>query len=1473
MSKNKYDEFNLPPTGPNLCDFYGQYIGFGGGNGGASGVAVDALIAKSALYISGDNARLNRTPSSAGNRDIWTFSTWVFRTLKNAEEIIFNAGADDNNRTTIKFNANNIQYFHFDGGGVTDVLTTNAVMRDLGWLHLVVAVDTTEAIEINRVIIYVNGVRITSYSTANYPAQNADTDFNSTSPHVFGSDISGSNDLDVYLAESVFIDGTQLKPTSFGEYDTSNLYWTPLSPTTIKALTFGTNGFYLSNENSTSQSLTSFTDDSSTGHTITAAGNTTYATTQVKTSLSSISFDGNGDHLKWAQSGHSDFTLGTADMCIEGWFYRDALSGTSNISYIIDFRYAGNNDDRPAIYMDGSNNINYDLNGIKITSSTDPSIDEWFHLAVARVSGTTTMYLNGTAVGNFSDAVDYLVGRPWLGDYPQSNAYAWTGFMDEVRISKGAARHTGNFTPTTTPLVSDTNTSFLLRGIQNFGAGHDANSDPGQGNHLFNASVILSTHTPTNVYATLNPLMAGSPGAFTQGNRTATIPPVNSSVMSTLPFPPTGKWYCEVKFATIHGYSVLGVSQMNASTWLENSAEYISPATPTFTEEGTLFTEGDTSGDSIAVAADTIYGVMWSSDESILKITDGTNTFQCAYTVNDIGLVGTVPLGWIFAISSGSVTGVVSVNFGDPPFTISSGNTDGNGHGNFEFAPPDGYLALNTANIAANSTRTASDITKYFEPILYEGNGTAQRVGPLQPFGNSFTVAKSALFNGDDNSLSRTQVAGTSAGTVWTFSAWIKNCVTKNTVFVNWSDDSAQGQLGWDASGNFYLYDGSTTVGLTSREVSLDKSQWSHYHVAYNTGESGTDKAKLTINGVLETNWATDNRASADAFQGVGINNEPMIIGNNASAGGDAISLNGYMAQVVFLDGTASAASNFGQLDTTTNRWIPSDLSSFSFGSGNNTVFLDFADSDALGDDESGQGHDFTNNNTVVQSADSPTSNFNTYDPSESSGTFSTGNTISLAGNNSINIGTLPLYSGKWVFEATGTTDSLVNHFVGVAGPLMPTDNGGAQSGFSDGYMLENDDGSLWIDGADSGLDASATWTTDDVIRLEIDRDNHTLQWFKNGSSILSIKNVYDKNWRTATSYATFMATTMNSGASSFAGTPTSGFLAISQDNMASTNQFISAFSWTKNRDAADDYLLMDRVRGVNKYLHSDDAAVEVTNVETVQRFLKGGIQIGDDVEINTANESYVSWNWYMPSTGSGSSNTDGSINTTSTLVDTTLGLSISTYTGTGSNATVGHGLGAVPRLIFIKNRGVTDSWAVYYGDNTDYLVLDTATGTVDDATMWQDTTPTSTVWSIGTNHQVNADGENYIAYCFANSQFISVGEFLGNENTNGPYVSTVNSLGVPIQPTFVMIKNMSKSRSWNVWDNKRSPFNVSQNLLEWDFVQTEQTGSTYFIDIVTGGFKPRGTHETINGAEQMLYFAMGSPIIDTSGRIIAGKL
>jgi hypothetical protein len=155
---------------------------------------------------------------------------------------------------------------------------------------------------------------------------------------------------------------------------------------------------------------------------------------------------------------------------------------------------------------------------------------------------------------------------------------------------------------------------------------------------------------------------------------------------------------------------------------------------------------------------------------------------------------------------------------------------------------------------------------------------------------------------------------------------------------------------------------------------------------------------------------------------------------------------------------------------------------------------------------------------------------------------------------------------------------------------------------------------------------------------------------------------------------------------------------------------------------------------------------------------------------------------------------------------------------------------------------------------------------------MWNDTSPTSSVFTIGSNHQVNASSETYIAYCFANSQFISVGTFLGNENTVGPFVPTINSAGVPIQPVWIMIKNSVQSRSWNVWDTARSPYNVSDKILEVDFASTESSGSTYNIDIDTGGFKIRGSHELLNGAETMVYMAIGTPIIDTGGRIIAGR-
>jgi hypothetical protein len=409
-----------------------------------------------------------------------------------------------------------------------------------------------------------------------------------------------------------------------------------------------------------------------------------------------------------------------------------------------------------------------------------------------------------------------------------------------------------------------------------------------------------------------------------------------------------------------------------------------------------------------------------------------------------------------------------------------------------------------------------------------------------------------------------------------------------------------------------------------------------------------------------------------------------------------------------------------------------------------------------------------------------------------------------------------------------------------------------------------------------------ATFTDTDVIGMLITESTGTVTFYKqtSGSGSFATQGTFVSGLqgdclisvlpKGTTAEVTARVDSADWGNSS----PPAGAEALSQDNLPSTDQFISALSWIKNRDAADNNMLFDRVRGVTKDLHSNVAEAEVTNVETVQRFLSAGVQVGSDAEVNTSAESYALWNFMMQTTGSGSSNEAGSINTTSTLVDTTLGLSISKYTGTGSNATVGHGLGVAPNMMLIKNLGTTDAWSVYYGDNTDYIVFNTAAGTVDDATMWNDTSPTSTVFSIGSNHSVNASSENYIAYCFANSQFISVGSYTGNENTDGTFVPTINSLGVPIQPVWVMVKNSVQARSWNIIDTARNPYNVSNYVLEADTTTAQQTGSDtlWNMDIDTGGFKLRSSHETSNGAETMIYLVIGTPIIDTDGRIIAGR-
>ena len=210
-------------------------------------------VANSLRFNEGSSDTLTRTPSSAGNRRTWTYSAWhkveAYNSNKAGRFLV--AQTDGSNLVDFAYGNNGEIYLGIYEGGVWKETVTNAYHRDVSaWYHLVVAVDTTQATDSNRVKLYVNGVHQTSLSTSNYPSQNYETSINNTVSHIIGSYTGNSIYYNGYMAEVVLIDGTALDPTSFGEFDSdSPNIWKPID---VSGLTFGTNGFYLDFENASS---------------------------------------------------------------------------------------------------------------------------------------------------------------------------------------------------------------------------------------------------------------------------------------------------------------------------------------------------------------------------------------------------------------------------------------------------------------------------------------------------------------------------------------------------------------------------------------------------------------------------------------------------------------------------------------------------------------------------------------------------------------------------------------------------------------------------------------------------------------------------------------------------------------------------------------------------------------------------------------------------------------------------------------------------------------------------------------------------------------------------------------------------------------------------------------------------------------------------------------------------------------------
>jgi len=295
--------------------------------------------------------------------------------------------------------------------------------------------------------------------------------------------------------------------------------------------------------------------------------------------------------------------------------------------------------------------------------------------------------------------------------------------------------------------------------------------------------------------------------------------------------------------------------------------------------------------------------------------------------------------------------------------------------------------------------------------------------------------------------------------------------------------------------------------------------------------------------------------------------------------------------------------------------------------------------------------------------------------------------------------------------------------------------------------------------------------------------------------------------------------------------------------------EFQPDFTWIKARNQAYNHFLFDAVRGVQKRIKTNSTDAEST-VTGLTSFDTDGFGLGSNVDMNGSGVNFESWNWKAG--GTASSNTDGSI-TSSVSANQDAGFSIVSYTGTETNATVGHGLGSAPRMILFKRYGTTGNWGVYHESlgNTKGLFLNTTDAESTESTYWNNTSPTSSVFSLGGSSLGNKS-TSMIAYCFAEKQgFSKFGSYTGNGSTDGTFVYT------GFKPAFVIFKRSSGTGNWQLLDNKRLGYNVENRTIYPNSSIAEQDEDD--ADLLSNGFKLRtttGAHNTAGGNYIYMAFA-----------------
>ncbi len=734
----------------------------------------------------------------------------------------------------------------------------------------------------------------------------------------------------------------------------------------------------------------------------------------------------------------------------------------------------------------------------------------------------------------------------------------------------------------------------------------------------------------------------------------------------------------------------------------------------------------------------------------------------------------------------------------------------------------------------------------------------------------------------------------------WTWSNWVKRGTlsTQQSIF-----DIASGSAGVPRGGFYFETDNtlnflfntsgsSFNAQLVTTQVFRDPS--AYYHIVFSvdtTQATAANRIKVYLNGTQITAFSTatypaqntDFPVNSTALHNIG------RLANNASY------FDGYLTEVNFIDGQALTPSSFGETDPVTGVWKPKR---YAGTYGTNGFYLPFTDNSALttssnaglGKDFSGNGNYWTTNNISITSGV-------TYDsmtdvPTLTSATaanYCVWNTLDKGANNTLSNGNLQFQissgnqgtvrstfslpsTGKWYWEVTMT--ALGPLLTGIATSAATLTNYVGSDAYGWGY--NSGDGLVYNNG--TTIRANATLAAGDIVGVAFDSGAGSLSFYKN--------NVLQTTAITGFTPATvnyFIAAGTNGGAGilncgqrPFTYTPPTGYVALNTYNLptstivkgntvmdatlytgnGSTQTITNAAGfkpdlvWYKGRSTAYNHSLFDSVRGATKQLISNTIDAEAT-LSGVTAFNSNGFSLGSDANGNNNGTTYVAWQW-QAGQGTTSTNTSGTI-TSSVSVNASAGFSVVTYTGNNTNpSTVGHGLGVAPSLIIVKPRNTaTYNWNSYHISlgNTQFIALNTDSAASSAANLWNNTSPTSTVFTINAV-AVNTSATTYVAYCWTPiAGYSAFGSYTGNGSTDGPFVY----LG--FRPKFILAKKISSSGDWNILDGQRDPYNAVGTYLNPNLSAAEGANAST-LDFTANGFKLRQSYGNWNTAGETYIYA-----------------